>query len=350
LLAWLAVVLIGGGRLRRTSTVLFGVMILAGALATPATNGVLIVPAAIGVVRLYGAVKRPLWHGMLGTVVAIAVVAIGSFVTPVSALALVSMQAGVLLASLVGVSRRQFRSAEAQAVALREERAAIREEQAKAAVLEQRQAVARDIHDVLAHSLGGLVIQLDAVGALLEAGRVEDAERRVGDARRLAAAGLDEARRAVDALRSTDVADRSGRAGAGSVPGEQLSRSLDDLVENHRSLGGMIDYRATGVPTTVDAEGATALSRALQEALTNARRHAPGTLVVARTEWAPDAVRLEVSNPVTKSSVVSGGGHGVSGMAERFAALPGSTLSAGEHHGRFVVDAVVPAVTRERHP
>ena len=96
---------------------------------------------------------------------------------------------------LVGFSRRQVR------IDRRRRRREAEREQQRARLLADRSRAARDIHDVLAHSLGGLVLQLDAVEALLEAGRVDEATRRAGDARALAADGLAEARRAVHALR-----------------------------------------------------------------------------------------------------------------------------------------------------
>ena len=98
----------------------------------------------------------------------------------------------------------------------------MREEKAQIELLAQRQSVARDIHDVLAHSLGGLVIQLDAVEALLESGDVDAARSRVADARALAASGLGEARRAVDALRDPDARPADPR------PPDQATDSFDD--------------------------------------------------------------------------------------------------------------------------
>src|SRR6185312_3428342 len=110
---------------------------------------------------------------------------------------------GLIVAILVGVSRRQARTGVARERALLEERA-------RTAALAERSRIARDIHDVLAHSLGGLVLQLDAVDALLESGKTAEAAGRVKAARGLAADGLDEARRAVDALRDPDTADLAG--------------------------------------------------------------------------------------------------------------------------------------------
>jgi signal transduction histidine kinase len=196
--------------------------------------------------------------------------------------------------------------------------------------------VARDIHDVLAHSLGGLVIQLDAVDALLDAGRTADAQARARDARQLAASGLEEARRAVGALHEPRES---------TEPGEQLQAALEGLVTAHRALGGRIDFATVGTPRALPAEEAHALRRAAQEALTNARKHAVGEPVTTELRWTSDAVELEIANPIgirsQRAALPISGRHGLTGMAERFAGLDGATLAAGAHEDRFVVEARV---------
>ncbi|MES2170517.1 MAG: sensor histidine kinase, partial [Actinomycetota bacterium] len=81
-----------------------------------------------------------------------------------------------------------------------------------------------------------------------------------------------------------------------------------------------------------------------QEALTNARKHAPGMPVFVTVHWSDTSVSLEVSNALSgRTQDAPGGGHGIEGMRERFAALPGSVLSAESTGGRFAVIATVPA-------
>lgn len=338
LVAWAAAALLPG-RYLGTLTVLFGTMVVGGSIAAVPTNGLAIVPATVAVLRLFADLRRPTWHGAVGGLTAAACLAVTALVFPLPLLGFVAVEGGVLVAVLAGISRRQFRAAEAQSRALLEERVAIREEQARGAALAERQRVARDIHDVLAHSLGGLVIQLDAVEALLEAGEADAAFTRVRDARALAASGLSEARRAVEALRD----DRPGEP----VDGASIVSSLRDLVEAHRALGGLIDFTSSGAERSLSADEAQALVRAMQESLTNARKHAPGQPVEATLEWTPDAVTLGVSNPLAhpvdpgSADQPAGGHHGLEGMVERFAAVRSGSVTAGERDGAFVVTALV---------
>jgi signal transduction histidine kinase len=329
---WLVIVITPRDRGGLTLALLVAVALLAG-IGTVATNGVLLVPVAVAVMRTMSRPERPFWQGVSLGLLSAATIAVGALIDPLPALGLLSIEGGLAIAFLGGLSRRQFRVAEAQSRALLEERVAIHEEQARAAVLAERQAVARDIHDVLAHSLGGLVVQLDAVEALLEAGRVEDAATRARDARALAASGLTEARRAVQALRDEPAAALD------------FTTALDDLVRAHRTLGGDVEVDEHGSRRELPAAESTALARLLQESLTNARKHAPGVPVRVAVDWERGSVRLEVENPAGTASelAATGGGNGIRGMAERFAALPGASFSAGERAGRFVVDGRVSA-------
>lgn len=332
---------------------------LTGGLVAAPTQGLAVVPAALGVLFVLAQVERPAFVGFGLSLVTVALVAIGAvpFGSPV--LAVLAMMGGVVLATFAGLSRRQYRLAEEQTALLREQALEVREERAHAELLGQRQEVARDIHDVLAHSLGGLVIQLDAVDALLDVGDVAAAQQRVTDARRLAADGLGEARRAVAALRDPATASSPGATAGEPVAPEALTVFLEDLLAAHRSLGGVVDLAVTGHPVSVDRAVASAVQRALQEALSNVRKHAPGEPVRARLDWqtSPDGengrMRLTVSNPLAEGAhptlASSGGGHGLDGMRERFAALPlGGTATAEVVGDRFtvVVEAPLPKEAR----
>jgi signal transduction histidine kinase len=251
-------------------------------------------------------------------------VVVGDVLVPVTLLGLVALEAGVVVGFLAGLSRRQFVVAEIRSRELIEEHS-------RTDVLAARAQLASEIHDVLAHSLGGLVIQLDAVDALLESGDSAAAAEKVRDARSLAADGLGEARRAVAAL-SEPPTDSSAR-----VPAEQLIADVSALVRAHDSLGGTAELRQAGTGRDVSRPVELALRRAVQEGLTNARKHAPGERVVVALTWSSDAVELRISNPVGASSAAFSGGHGLVGMRERFAALPGGSASAEKSGGDFVV-------------
>jgi len=351
--AWAGRAAFAAIRLQRLALALAVLAALAGAVTAAPTDSLMIVPAAAGIMSLISDELRPLWQGLALAVAVLVIIPLGALPFGTGVIPVLAMMGGILLAVFAGLSRRQFRLSEAQAAELRERDLTMREEAS-------RIAIARDLHDVLAHSLGGLVIQLDAVDALLEAGDASAARARVVDARDLAAEGLSEARRAVAALR--DPASRE--QGARSAP--DLEASLHDLVAAHRSLGGDADLAVSGEGRELAADQAAAVQRALQEALSNARKHAPGALVAARLDWQTDRVRLTVSNPLvvpdprgasdrhsasdrhgasdrhTVHPVLarSGGGHGLEGMRERFAALPlGGTATAENDEGRFTVTA-----------
>ena len=291
--------------------------VAAGALSAPPTSGLGVVPAAVCTVILVADPEVRLWVALIVAVGGLGLLAGAAVGSGTGLLPLLAMCGGMLLAMLGGYSRRQAILAQQQAALLAERDLQMREETS-------RIALARDLHDVLAHTLGGLVIQLDAVEALMDAGDAA-ARSRVTDARALAGAGLDEARRAVAAL-------RSARPDAAAAAGPQRVRVLfEDLLDAHRALGGTVELREHGVPVPVPEATATALQRALQEALSNARRHAPGVPATVTLEWAGDGrVVLAVSNQVAPGVALSpGGGYGLVGMRERFAALPhGGTVRA----------------------
>ncbi|MGH1550885.1 sensor histidine kinase [Leifsonia poae] len=282
---WVARSVLAHYGLARSALVCVLLSTVLGSVAAAATDGLTVVPAAVGVLAVLGDIAVPLWSGFALAALALLLTAVGAVPVGTPVPALLSMLGGILLGAFGGLSRRQFRRAEEREALLREQDAAMREEAS-------RVALARDLHDVLAHSLGGLVMQLDAVDALLEAGDDAAARSRVIDARRLAADGLADARRAVAALRTPVEA-----SGAETVTAKDVQRTLDDLVSAHRSLGGSVELAVDGEGRPLAADAAGALQRALQEALSNARKHAPGAPVDARLSWQTDRVRLVVSNP-----------------------------------------------------
>jgi len=334
LLAWAARGVLGLlWRDRRADVPLGIVAALAGAAAAAPSDGLTVVPAAIGVLLVIGSTSVPLPRGISLALVACALVAVSGVPAQASVPAVITMMGGLVLAAVGGYSRRQFRQGEAQAVLLRERELAMRQEA-------ERVAIARDLHDVLAHSLGGLVIQLDAVEALLESGDREEATARVAAARRLAVDGLGEARRAVATLRDP------ARSDAAAQPGreESFARGVERLLQAHRSLGGVVDFSVRGTERPLRAQADDALLRALQEALSNVRKHAPGQPARAGLDWQDDTVVLTVSNPLADTEPLSKGpaprGYGLTGMRERFEALGlGSSVGSGVQGDRFVVTA-----------
>ncbi|MET4921960.1 histidine kinase [Streptomyces sp. PSRA5] len=194
---------------------------------------------------------------------------------------------------------------------LAEERAA-RAAEAESAALAERARIAREIHDVLAHSLSAQLVHLEAARLQIEGGYDrEQVLRRVVEARSMARQGLAETRQALSALRGQ------------LVPVEDYLREL--AVDGVRT-------EVVGEPRLLPVEASQAVRRVAQEALTNARKHAPGADVTMRLEYARDVVTLEVRDVGTDAPGTelgaSGSGYGLLGMRER-AELLGGSLEAG---------------------
>ena len=321
--AWVTFVLLPV-RARAFALVCTGIMVVAGSLTAAAVDGAAVVPAAFAVLWLTRDVRRPSWHGLVLAVVTGVLVVVGNALAPISLLGVIAMEAGVVVGFLAGLSRRQFVVAEIRSRELVEEHA-------RTDVLAARTQLASEIHDVLAHSLGGLVIQLDAVDALLESGDASAAAAKVREARALAAEGLSEARRAVAALSESPV-DATAR-----VPADRVVADVAALVTAHDSLGGTAELRQVGEGSDVSKRVEQALRRAVQEGLTNARKHAPGQRVDVLLTWTAGWVELQITNPVAAKTPSPDGGHGLIGMRERFAILPGGSVSAGKSGKNFIV-------------
>ncbi|WP_432890736.1 sensor histidine kinase [Kribbella sp. CA-245084] len=223
-----------------------------------------------------------------------------------------------------GLNRRQYEVQARQTEQLLEQTRLAQSEHARAATLEERGRIARDLHDVLAHSLGALSVQLEVAEALLdERGDVDGALERVRRSRRLAVQGLTEARNAVAALRADSVPD--------------LAQAVAALAEQHENdHGTAVRMGVTGTVARTDSGVTVALLNAAREALTNAARHAPGQPIEMVLAYS-DGVRLSVRN---KGATV-GEGFGLAGMRERLA-LVGGTLMAGPDGDDWLVVAEVP--------
>src|SRR4051794_4644812 len=253
--------------------------------------------------------------------------------------AIVTRSGFVLVAALIvppsgfiaGLAPRQHIARVEQAELLLAEAQRAKEEQARAAAFDERMRVAREIHDVLAHSLAALSIRLDVVHALLADGNAAAALVQVEQSQQLAAQGIAETREAVAALRS-DAAP--------------LTVELARLVDAYSHDSGLeASFSAEGEPRGLPADTELACRRITQESLTNARRHAPGALVTARLVYRPAEVRLLVRT-VGASGLSGmsndGGGYGIAGMRERAEMLHGR-LTAGPVSGGWEVELCIPA-------
>jgi signal transduction histidine kinase len=199
-----------------------------------------------------------------------------------------------------------------------------REETARAAAIAERSRLARDMHDVLAHSLSALALQLEGA-RLLARDRGTDPEvvDAIERAHHLAGSGLGEARAAISALRGDEM------------PG------LDTLADR---FGDHVAISVSGEPRELASEARLALYRTAQEALTNASRHSAAERVELRLVYEPDGTRLVVQDcgPAMDGGASVGGGYGLTGMRER-AELLGGRLNAGPNGDGFKVELWLPA-------
>jgi signal transduction histidine kinase len=247
----------------------------------------------------------------------------------------------VVVALLIGRNRGAYRVQAEQSAALLAQYERLRAEQRRADVLDERARIAREIHDVLAHSLGALGIQIQAAKAILtDQGDLDRAVEVLGTAQRMAADGLVETRRAVHALR------------VDTLPlNEELARAAEVHGRRHHVA---VAFGVEGDPRPLPPEATVALLRTAQEALVNAAKHAAGRGMDVRLGYGARYVRLVIANDLAETGAgdphaagSADGGYGLTGMRERLRLLDG-TLDAGPRQGRWTVTAELPLTAPPR--
>jgi signal transduction histidine kinase len=249
---------------------------------------------------------------------------------------------GTAVAALVLGISQQTRQAYLAAL---EERAARleyeRDQQARLVAATERTRIAREVHDIVTHSLSVMVALADGAAAA----SASAPERAGAVMRQVAATGrqaIGEMRRIVGTLR-TDDASEDADAGR-PLPGLD---DLDDLLAQVRAAGLPVRLTVTGQPRPLPPGAQLAVYRIVQESLTHARRHAPGAVGAAVTlRYLDDGIEAEISNdgPVADGMPpgrVPGdrGGHGIAGMRERAAAYGGSVAAGPRPEGGWLVRA-----------
>ncbi|WP_169731959.1 sensor histidine kinase [Glycomyces arizonensis] len=214
-------------------------------------------------------------------------------------------------------------------------------ERAEAAVIAERARIARELHDVAAHHLSGMVIQAAAVERLI--GRdAEAAKSGAAWIRSQGKATLENLRQVVGLLRDTDT------DGNAPVPGVS---ALPALMAEARQLGSEVESECSGEPLRLPPIADISLYRIAQQALTNARQHAPGASVRIRLAYGDKDVVLEVTNGHSSRGEladVGRGGTGLVGMRER-ADLVGADFTAGPTgDGGWRVRVALPVRDTER--
>jgi signal transduction histidine kinase len=227
--------------------------------------------------------------------------------------------------------RRRLATVELRDRAARLERE--REERARAAVAEERGRIARELHDVIAHSMSVIVVQAGAAEQILEhdPARAREALRSI---RRAGNDALEEMRRLLGILRHEDEE-------LTLAPQPSIAR-LDELLGQARAGGLPVELVVDGQPRQLAPGVELAAYRIVQEALTNSRKHARAASAQVTVRYAPDALELDVVDNGRPARPSGGTGHGLVGMRER-AALYGGVLEAGARpEGGFAVHARLP--------
>jgi signal transduction histidine kinase len=218
--------------------------------------------------------------------------------------------------------------------------------QREQAVLRERARIARELHDIVAHSVSMIAVQAETAPYTV---RDISPEAAVGyqEIARTAREALVEMRRLLSVLR----ADAKGEAEV--TPQPRLDR-LPELIEKHRGAGGKAEISVQGDPRNLSATIELSAYRIVQESLTNARRHAPGANVQVELCYLPDRLAVRVRDNGHDATVVldprsAGGGHGLLGMRERATMLGGHFSAGPATEGGFLVEAELP-FRREEHP
>lgn len=213
------------------------------------------------------------------------------------------------------------------------------EERSRRTLLEERNRIARELHDVVAHHMSVISIQAQVAPHLVENPSDELRENAEG-IRRNAVDALTELRRVLGVLRSEDPLPQAAR----HAPQPTLDR-VDELVGNARGAGVEVTAETTGEPRPLSPGVELSAFRIVQEALSNAMRHAPGARVRVEIRHRVSGVTVRVTNtaPDRPAPPTTGAGHGLLGMRERAAMLGGELVTGPTPDGGYEVTAILPA-------
>jgi signal transduction histidine kinase len=234
----------------------------------------------------------------------------------------------VLFGEASRLRREQVRTTEARTQFVER----TREEEARRRVAEERLQIARDVHDVVGHSLATIALQAGVAEHLLN-GREPEARESMATIRRLSRDALGEVSAMLGVLRADQGADRTPTPDIGHV-----ARLVDDM----RQAGLEIDLDLDAAPVPEVVGGAA--YRIVQESLTNVVRHAgPDAAARVRVAAANGAVEVEITDDGAGAAPETHEGNGLTGMRERTAALGGTFEAGGAPGGGFRVHALLPA-------
>ena len=229
-----------------------------------------------------------------------------------------------------GVHLRETRARVAELAAAHSER--LRSAAEREAAFLERQRIARELHDIVAHAVTVMVVQARGGRRLLDHDVARS--RAAFDAiEQMGAEAVNELRRLFAVLNEQEATPAEVRSG----PAE-----LEALVDGVRATGLPVSLRIDGVPTESPASVDVSAFRVVQEALTNAMRHGPTAPAAVHVAYHPDRIEVDVLSAMGDTSTQAGTGRGLAGLRERVR-LTGGSFAAGEKPGgRFGVHAVLP--------
>lgn len=322
---------------RQAALALIGVIVAAGVLGSAQGNGVWVIgPYYVAIVAALKLDRRTAWLIFLFAVAPF----VGGYVYKGH-----PGNAGTFLSGVLPwfLAMRLLRYVSGQ----RDQLLASQAAEARAAAAAERGRLAREMHDVLAHSLSALALQLETTRLLARSRGVDDeVTQGIDRAHHVAASGLDEARRALAAERGDEL------------PGPERIGALADAFKEQSGLPVALEVR--GEPRELAAEARLAVYRTAQEALTNVRRHATSERVEIRLDYGPTGTVLVVEDHAVPGSpppapaelagagngggngATGTGGYGLTGMRERAELLGGELLAAPTSSG-FRVELRLPA-------
>jgi signal transduction histidine kinase len=203
----------------------------------------------------------------------------------------------------------------------------------------ERARIARELHDVVAHHISMVSVQAETA-RLTTPGLSPLGARRFAEIGETARTGLTEMRRLLGVLRP-DAVDADAVADRQPQPGLAQLTGLIDAARS--SSGASVRLIVSGPVAELDAGVELAAFRIVQEALTNARRHAPGAAVDVELRFSPESLLVRVRDNGPGAPAADGSaGHGLVGMRERAVAAGGSLRAGGATGGGFRVEAMLP--------
>ena len=244
---------------------------------------------------------------------------------------------GVMAAWLFGDATRRRSQLARRYRARAEELEVAQAELARRAVVEERLRIARELHDVVAHSMSVIVVQAGAARVVLPDDAVE-AREAIAAIESSSRSALEEMRRLLGVLRAP--------GGPSDIAPMPTLADLDKLVADAVDAGTTVEVRVTGDRRSLPPGIEVSAYRIIQESLTNVRRHAPGCSASLALRYDTDHLTIDIENPVSLRDNgdrgAAGTGLGLEGMRER-AAVYGGTVDAGPtDRGTFLVRASLP--------